>query len=203
MLFDEKVIFRNEEYCILYQEKDNLIIDLINDQKPIWKSYIGHIYATYQMEEQQLLLNDITMDAHLMKEEEEFLGQEAIVDEETNTIHYTGLSLPLTYTGGIVIASHVIDGYEEEFLGQELPCYAYEHVYEMLMEDGCLITLIDHAKAMKRIRKNIEYGLRSTDSKKDIRVINKFIRDTFGRKYTKNNKNRSIKKLLYRLKKNK
>lgn len=92
-------------------------------------------------------------------------------------------NMPVYFRGGIVIGK----GLENTFHFEEnYPCYCYETVIELIFNEGKLITTIDHSKAMDRIRKNIEKGLRNLDNEIDLASINKFLRKSFVKKYPGN-----------------
>lgn len=90
------------------------------------------------------------------------------------------LKIGLTYSGGIIIARDFVESYGNF---EEYPCYCYKRVFELIFEDGRLVTSIDHSKAMTRIRKNIEKGLRDIRSKKDYKCIQRFIKESFVKNY--------------------
>jgi len=102
------------------------------------------------------------------------------------------------YTGGIVIGKMEASGQEyfrkEDFLNKEdvseeesiYPyCFQYEQVLELILENGYVTALIDHSNAMRKVEKNLEYGLRSLKKRRDVFVIQKFLKKAFVRKYPK------------------
>lgn len=79
----------------------------------------------------------------------------------------------LSYDGAIFIANTMVEGYE--CVDEIFDVCAYKNAYELVFEDGVLITTVDQRKSMQRVRKNIEMGLRSFDKAKDIKCIKKFL----------------------------
>ncbi len=84
---------------------------------------------------------------------------------------------PVSYNGAVLIGENPV---KEYYLNSEVPaCFSYQKVIELVFDQGVLITTIDQSKAMLRIRKNIELGLRSLTKKRDVRCINRFITSAF------------------------
>lgn len=199
MLFTEEILFKGDRYCVIHREVDNLIMDVIDEHKSIWKSYIGTVHALYSIDEYQLMLDDVIFASRLMKENEQFLNHEPIVNEETGEKQFYDLHYPIHYSGGIVIAKDPIKGYCDDVI-LDHPCYYYRTVYELIFKDGSLTTSIDHSKSMHRIRKNIDTGLRTESSGKDLRCIRKFVKECFCRSYEMNRRHRSVKRKFYKVK---
>lgn len=199
MLFIEEICFREEFYSVLYREVDNLLMPLIEEHKTIWKSYAGDVIASYAITDYRLELEDLILDKNLMKDQELFLDREPVTDRITGNKVLEHLQHPLSYTGGIIVAREIVDTFHLSDGLSEYPCYCYKEVYELIFDQGALIMSIDHSKAMLRIRKNLEKGLRSLKSAKDIRTINKFLNQTFCKEYEKNRKLRFWKKKFYKM----
>lgn len=86
----------------------------------------------------------------------------------------------MNYTGSIVIGTQFINNYSKN---NEMPCYGYKIVKELVFSEGNLTTTIDHSKAMLRIRRNLELGLKSLDKKRDVKCIEHFINSSFAGDY--------------------
>lgn len=112
----------------------------------------------------------------LLKESAHLRGNLEVVDFSL----YNGQT-PCLYRGGIVIGCTLSNTFE---FTNDYPCYCYEKVIELIFNEGKLITTADHSKAMDRVRKNIEKGLRSLKNQKDLICINKFLRSSFIKKYS-------------------
>lgn len=147
----------------------------------------GSLYLAvflYQKEEYQLFLSEYDL---LPKEEERgyFNTQEAEQKEQV-TFKEADYRLflekksncfltqeAIKYSGGILI----VKGLLEEYRDYE-DMFSYETVLELIFKDGCLITTVDHSKAVLRIRRNLERGLRNMNNSKDRRCIQKFMHRT-------------------------
>ncbi|MDO5520341.1 MAG: hypothetical protein Q4G58_07615 [bacterium] len=200
MLFTEEIYFKNDFYTVLLREADNLLMEVVREHKPIWKSYSGDVIASYDLQDYMLTLQDLILDKHLMKRNEKFCDREPIIDMVTGNKVFDKLNCPVKYTGNIIVAKDLIDTFSLEENLSEYPCYCYKEVYELCFDQGCLTMSIDHSKAMVRIRKNIEKGLRNTKNAKDVRCINKFLKQTFCHDFEKNRKLRTIKNKVYKVK---
>lgn len=77
------------------------------------------------------------------------------------------------YSGGVLIAKDLLEEYKEY---EDL--FSYETVLELIFKNGCLITTVDHSKAMLRIRRNLEQGLRSLTKARDRICIKRFLNRT-------------------------
>lgn len=194
MLFAEEIVFKDETYKVLLEEKDCLIMKLINENRSLWRSYRGKAEGKYIIKDFQLVLTDLYFQEKLLNKDEQLLEQSPIIDEFTGNCAFHDLDTNVPYTGGVVI---VKDFYEDFDYEKEFPCYCYKTVYELIFEEGLLVTAIDHSKAMVRIRMNINKGLRNVDKKKDQRCINKFIKDTLYKRYGKRKKMQEWKRSLY------
>lgn len=197
MLFTEVIYFKEEFYTVLLREADNLLTQVIDDHKPIWKSYAGDVIASYNLSQHMLVLEDVILEKNLMKENEKFCEQEPSIDMVTGNKVLERLGYPVNYTGGIIIAKDLANTYTFSETLSEYPCYCYKYVYELIFEQGALTISVDHSKAMMRIRMNIEKGYRNLKNSKDSRCIHRFLSQTFCRDYEKNRKLRSWKKKWY------
>ncbi len=200
MLFAEEIYFKKDFYSVLLREQDNLLMQAINEHKSIWKSYSGDVIASYDLIDYKLTLEDLILDKNLMKDNESFCGQEPTIDMVNGNKVFEKLGYPLTYTGGIIIAKDIAETFHYGESLSEYPCYCYQNVYELIFDQGILIMSVDHSKAMHRIRKNVEKGLRNLKNQKDMRCIQNFLHETFCKSYERNRKLRKIKKKVYKVK---
>lgn len=76
----------------------------------------------------------------------------------------------VAYSGGILLVKGILPEYE---VYEDM--FSYETVLELIFRDGCLITTVDHSKAVLRVRKNLEHGLRSMNSVRDRHSIRVFL----------------------------
>lgn len=79
----------------------------------------------------------------------------------------------MKYSGGILIVKGLLEEYAEY---EDM--FSYETVLELIFKNGCLITTVDHSKAVLRIQRNLERGLRSLTSARDRICIQRFINRT-------------------------
>lgn len=81
------------------------------------------------------------------------------------------------YNGTILIGSGLIKEYN---MNDTKPtCFSYQNVKELVFHDGALTTTVEQSRAMLRIRKNLELGLRTLDKSRDLRCINRFMNSSF------------------------
>lgn len=94
-----------------------------------------------------------------------------LMDEEGRRLHYSG---------GLVVGSELAS----IPLTEERPaCYHYGWVCELIFENGRVVALIDHSKAIRRVAKNLELDLRTLKKRRDTYAINRFLKKEFIRKY--------------------
>ncbi len=91
--------------------------------------------------------------------------------------HFQPTECKVSYNGAFLIATNPVGEYYQK--DGKLACYSYQNVLELVFENGMLITTVDQSKAMLRIRKNIEQGLRSLNVKRDLRCIKRFMNSSF------------------------
>lgn len=176
------VIYKGEKYELLLQEKDGMFHPEVFGMAPIWMQSREFSYkGTYKIEDYQLYLESFLV--HTDSSYPTIQNVEAVMSKEEDGKTYAGyyhLSYSLNYTGAIVIAKDFVKDYEIE---DNYPCFCYAHVVELIFEKGILVTTIAHDKAMIRIRKNLEKGIRTLRKAKDSRCIRKFIKSSFVGKY--------------------
>ncbi|MDF2539336.1 MAG: hypothetical protein K0S76_2357 [Herbinix sp.] len=100
-----------------------------------------------------------------------------LLDDNTSPKSFDYADKLVPYHGALLVGNTQLKDYVSKGYGAQ--CFSYKNVYELIFENGFLITTIDHSKAMLRIRKNLELGLRSLTKKRDERCITHFIRSTF------------------------
>lgn len=169
------------EYNTIFQPEDFGIT-------PTWSNDTKfYYYSTYELKEFQLYLKDFTISSDR--------GYPAIngvkpepyyTDTETEPVLYNNIMEPIKYTGAIIVGNQLVKNYGTN---DEIPCYCYKLIRELIFQEGKLITTIDHSKAMLRIRKNLDLGLRSLDKKQDVKCIQGFIKASFVGDYNHPNKN--------------
>jgi len=97
--------------------------------------------------------------------------------------YYDGLSIPLKYTGGVLIGADFID---EMYIHMGFhPAYKYSRVHELLFESGQLVKASDLTSEMAKFREDIaNRPLQPTDPT-NKREIMEWIDRAFSLKYTR------------------
>lgn len=181
MMLREKLIYKDETYQIYLYEEDIFHPSEVGITS-VWPSTESLNYeGIYNVDNFNLILHSFTVQSDGAFPDVNGCSPKFLdSDGNKNTVVYEEVSLPLSYSGAIIIAKDFIDkyGFEEDY-----PCYCYKTVIELIFSEGSLITTIDHSKAMLKIRKNIDAGLRDPKVKKDERCINRFIKSSFVGEY--------------------
>lgn len=105
-------------------------------------------------------------------------GFEAYSKQKELIVKKENLHIPLSYNGSVLLVRELLERYMEY-----KPLYGYKKLIELIFDHGKLTTAIDHSRAMYRIRRNLEAGLRDMTNPKDARCILSFIDDLFVGKY--------------------
>lgn len=96
---------------------------------------------------------------------------------------YFGLRLPIKYTGGVLIASYLI---ESLYVHAGFhPAWKYRSVIELLFNDGYLENTIDRSESMEEIRNLFIEPIfdGGVSRKMTISQIDRFVERSFGRHY--------------------
>ncbi|MDF2908332.1 MAG: hypothetical protein K0R34_3653 [Herbinix sp.] len=159
--------YKNMEYTILAAEQECII-------HPIALGYLPYSSASLQC----------SFSSHfIIKDYQLLLSRLDIVTNEAMNLggmHMEGYArknsfeeFPVSYNGSILIGANIV---KEYYLRGSSPSYfSYQKLIELVFENGILITTVDQSRAMLRIRKNLELGLRSLDNNRDKRCINRFM----------------------------
>lgn len=189
---EEKFIYKGEVYTLLLKEGEYIFNPVLFGLSPIWKQTTEYEYVgTYLVEEYKLKLQDFIIHSdHSYPIIQNIAPVPINSGDEKTYVSYQGLMYPIFYSGAVVIGREFIESYDYE---KDFPCFCYRHVVELIFENGNLVTTIEHDKAMDRIRKNIEKGLRNLNKGKDARCIKTFMRSSFVGKYRESMLKRSWK----------
>lgn len=190
MNLENNIIFQEKNYKIIACEHDFIIHPTTFQIIPITLSALQvQYYANYTINDYKLYLEQLTLEEN-PKETNRINGN--------NEEQYIFKQQPLIYTGSIIIGQEVVKEYYVKNWDTR-PCFSYKYVYELVFKDGILTTTIDHSKAMLRIRKNIELGLRSLNKNRDLRCIKRFIKSSlvgdYDTKLSSNRKKRYLSQL--------
>jgi hypothetical protein len=169
MFIDQQLQYLNNNYKILCAEQEFIIHPAVFGLVPLSAASLQCSFtSTFQIKNYRLILDELTLGTG------EFMnyGVKAESFEQRSICQ----DISTSYNGAILVGSDLI---KEYYMKGNLICFSYQSVLELIFEDGVLITTIDHSKAMSRIRKNIELGLRSLYNSRDARCIKHFIYNCF------------------------
>ncbi len=165
MCSEQQIIYRDKLYHILNTEQEFIVHPSVFGMLPLNKTALLEPF-NYQLhiEEYKLLLDKL-----------ELVNVEQLsacsYEEEKDSV---GTLVP--FTGTILIGAGLT---KEYYIKDKLACFSYQKVYELVFDKGMQITTVDQSKAMQKIRKNIDAGLRNLENKRDIRCIKRFLNSSF------------------------
>lgn len=164
MKLEHQLLYMNNTYLILAAEQEHIVHPAALGLTALTKDTMEQGYfAEFEVKDYQLLLKCITLSSN---------NAVATPFTDPDRTYYLE-DFKVSYNGAIMIGTKRVKDYK--FKDIEGPCFSYQKVYELVFEKGKLITTIDQSKAMLRIRKNIELGLRSLCKQSDQRCIERFI----------------------------
>jgi hypothetical protein len=181
----DEILFRDELYHVILIEKEEIFSPSTFGLTPIWKdSSFFDCNCSYEVNEYHLILRQLEVCVDngyrsVLQTEPVFSKQ----IEGRDYMMYSPLQHNLDYTGAMIIVKDVVD--EKYIVDSIVPCYAYRKVLELVFSDGILVTTIDHSRAMKRVRLNLDYGFRDITNRRDIKCIRKFICESFVGDYSR------------------
>jgi len=213
MDIEQQLLYLNKNYKILFTEQEFIVHPAAFGLLPLALASLQYSFnSSFHIEDYRLTLDKIIISNG---EIGSFEGVKTDANEKPFLFQYTTIA----YNGSILIGANQLKEYnikecnKKEYNKKEcnkkeynlkenkMNCFSYQSVFELVFEDGILITTIDKSKAMSRIRKNIELGLRSLSKSRDVRLIQHFInsslvgdykpfrRDSSRLKYLKEMKN--------------
>lgn len=167
LLNEYKDIFALEDYNVL----------------PIWSDDEHFFsYGTYELKNYELSIMSFIVSTD--REYPDINGVKPDIlysAKDYSTAEYENINLPIKFTGALVIGNELLNDYDNGMTR----CYNYKYVCELIFLNGKLVTTINHSRAMQRIRKNLDMGLRSLSKKRDSKCINRFIKTSFVGNYDK------------------
>jgi hypothetical protein len=165
MDFEQQMIYLDKNYKVLGVEQEFIIHPAVFDMLPISKASLQCPFSCdFQIKDYHLILNRIK------------LPKEETTGEGTDKL-YEFYDCNISYTGAVLIGANLVKEYYMK--NGKLACFSYQNVFELVFRDGILKTTVDQSKAMLRIRKNIELGLRNLNNGRDLRCIKRFINSSF------------------------
>ncbi len=169
MNLEQQIKYLDKNCIILCIEQEYLIHPTTFGYLPLSKSTQKCSFAgSYHVEGYRLYLDKLVLNPGA--------GSKSIF-AESNERQFDFDHFPVTYNGAILIGTKLVKEYQIK--GMRPAYFSYQDVMELIFENGVLITTVDQSKAMLRIRKNIELGLRSLSHNRDIRCINRFMNSNF------------------------
>lgn len=177
------IIIDKERYEILANEHTYVFHPEYFGISPIWTNDSNFRYkCLFELKDHQLYLKSFQVTSDRGYPIINNVKPEVCnLENGFETVLYININEPLNYSGAIMFANSLVKDYRLPYRMDlyNPPCFSYKFVGELIFEEGKLITSVNHNKAMRRIRKNIDLGLRSLDKKQDIKCIKKFIKDSF------------------------
>lgn len=169
MEYEQQISYLDKIYKILCIEQEYLIHPAAFGYLPLSRATQKCNFAgIYHIEGYRLYLDAMIMNPGA--------GSKSVF-AENNERQFDFDHFPVAYNGAILIGAGLVREYSIK--GMKTACFSYHDVRELIFEDGVLITTVDHSKAMLRIRKNIELGLRSLTKNRDSRCIKRFMNSVF------------------------
>jgi len=161
MSSEQRIVYHENQYNILAVEQEFVVHPSVFGLLPLHKAALNQPFTSQlHIEDYKLILdklelvNDETLSACSSDEEKVSLGT------------------TISYQGTILIGANLV---QEYYIEDKLACFSYQKVYELVFDKGQLITTIDQSKAMLKIRKNIDTGLRNLSKNRDLRCIKRFL----------------------------
>ncbi|WMJ88322.1 hypothetical protein [Anaerocolumna sp. MB42-C2] len=145
---------------------------------PIWSNDPNFRYnSDFEIKDYQLYLKNLIITGDIGYPIINGIKPEPFYSEKgPETVQYNNIMISVKFSGAIVIGNTFIKNYGTE---DEIPCYSYKVVWELIFQDGRLVTTIDHSKAMLRVRKNLDLGLRNLNKTRDMKCIKHYIKFSF------------------------
>jgi hypothetical protein len=169
MDYEQTINYLDKDYKILYIEQEYLIHPAAFGYLPLSKATQRCNFAgSYHIEGYRLYLDRLVMNPGA--------GTRSVF-AENNERQFDFDHFPVNYNGAILIGANPMKEFGNK--GKIPACFSYQEVKELIFEDGVLITTVEQSKAMQRIRKNIDLGLRSLDKNRDNRCIQRFMDSVF------------------------
>ncbi len=183
MDYIDRLYLNGKVWDVLQNEyKDIFALDDYN-MLPIWSDDEHFFsYGTYELKNYELSIKNFIISTD--REYPDINGVKPDIfysAKDYSTAEYEDINLPIKFTGALVIGNEWIKDYDNGITR----CYNYKHVCELIFLNGKLVTTINHNRAMQRIRKNLDLGLRTLSKKRDRKCIDRYIKTSFVGNYNK------------------
>jgi hypothetical protein len=190
---EQQLLYLNKNFKILSAEQEYIIHPAVFDLVPLTAASLQCSFiSNFQLKNYRLTLDKLLLGTveslSLAEIKSEVIERKAIVQD-----------FSVCYTGTILIGADLV---KEYYYKGNLAFFSYQNVYELVFEDGVLITTVDQSKAMLRIRKNIELGFRSLYNNRDNRCIKRFMNSSLVGDYKMFKFNKSRLSYVKEMKKN-
>lgn len=174
---NDTLIFEGKSYQVLRAEQDIYTPEIFHIT-PTWERDKDFWYnSTFEIKEHQIYLKNMIITSDRGFPVINNVTPQSVYNEKAlDTVLYENLMENLSFTGGIIIGAEYNKNYSNRY---DLPYLQYAKLFELIFEDGKLITTVDHSKAMLRIRKNLDLGLRTMDKERDRKCIKHFLKTSF------------------------
>lgn len=171
MNLEHQLNFSNKNYKIIGIEQEFIIHPTALGLLPLTTASLQATFScTFHIEAYHLFLDKLILS-------NSDNGTPGASKADMNEKQYVFQNCPIAYNGAVLIGTN--KGKEYSLKGNKPACFSYQNVLELVFEDGVLITTIDQSRAMSRVRKNLELGLRSLTDNRDNRCINRFLNSSF------------------------
>ncbi len=189
----DTIFTEDTSFQILKCEWKDIVKPDIFGISPTWTNDKNFDYISiYEIKEYQLYLKSFTVTSDRGFPTINGVEPESCLAEKgIQTVQYKNIMVPVKFTGAIIIGNTLIKNYG---LNDDIPCYSYKLVRELIFQDGKLVTTIDHSKDMLRIRKNLDLGLRSLNKARDVKCITHYIKSSFVGDYAHPDKIKKMKR---------
>lgn len=171
MNYVQKLYYSEKNFNVLSAKQEFVIHPAALGLLPMSKASLQYSFqSNFKIEDYRLYLTSLSFDNQTTVNKGEVRME--CCDQEQEFVDF-----PISYHGALLVGCNLV---KEYYLGGTEPaCFSYQTVYELVFEDGVLITTIDQSKAMLRVRKNLELGLRSLSKSRDVRCIKRFMNSAF------------------------
>jgi hypothetical protein len=169
MSLKQQILYLNKNYQILQMEQEFIVHPAAFGLVPMNKSALQCSYsADFHIEDYHLYLDRIKLSSS-----DSLTGTKYDYMEKQYEFEHRRIA----YNGTVLIGTDLVKEYTLK--GCKPACFSYQNVMELVFEDGVLITAVEQNKAMLRIRKNLELGLRNLNVSRDVRCISRFMNSAF------------------------
>ncbi|MDQ8205713.1 hypothetical protein [Pelagicoccus sp. SDUM812003] len=146
-----------------------------------WRGF----HCRYEVAKEELRLKDfyVSVEGILAKEWRGVAPKKGEFFKHDRQWLYSDLSLPISYSGGIVLCREFLHDFYVH-MGFHRP-HCYKHVYELTFEEGILLSATDESPRMEAARSELKKNKKKWSTKPTKNEISDFVEDSFSLKYEK------------------